>query len=299
MAIVSHTQKLVNAVIVGSKYWILLTHFDVFLQNMSGTDDCAIPCKWPYSVHPIVKIISKTEFGKEWKEIIVQWGRIQVLAVGGFFGQVGSYNKTAFLGSALSAEAEIADDNFRILIPFCQQPFLQTTRHLRNYCKYGASLEWSFCSEQFFYNNFSPCHPTTYDNHPTRAGCAPNTASIISIILRCIVNRRITKDEIDRTKEVLARVPEMITTMKESGRIANDLQSANAILLQHKPSSTLLRPLKCLLEMETLLGHREDVSLTYFASAFEDEILGMYKSTMHRHVKHCNDLGRKRIMQEY
>jgi len=159
MAIESHAQKLVNAVMVGSTYWILLTHFDVFLQNMSGIDDCAIPCKWPYSVIPIVKMISKTEFGKEWKEIIVQWGRMQVLAVGGFFGQVGSYHKTAFLGSAISADAAIADDNFRILVPFCQQPFLRTTRYLRNFCKYGASLEWSFCSEQFFLTTFHHVTP--------------------------------------------------------------------------------------------------------------------------------------------
>jgi hypothetical protein len=145
----------VNAVILGSKYWILLTHFDVYLQNMSGIDDCAIPCKWPYSGHPVVKIISKTEFGNEWKEIIVQWGRMQLLAVGGFFGQVGSYHKTAFLGSAISAEAAIADDNFRILVPFCQQPFLRTTRYLRNFCKDGACLEWSFCSEQFFLTAFT------------------------------------------------------------------------------------------------------------------------------------------------
>jgi hypothetical protein len=50
--------------------------------------------------------------------------------------------------------------------------------------------------------------------------------------------------------------------------------------------------------MEKLLGDKEDVSLTYFASAFEGKILGMYKSIMYRHVKQCNDLGRRRIMQE-
>ncbi|CAO3673131.1 unnamed protein product [Umbelopsis ramanniana] len=299
MAIESHTQKLVNAVLLGTTYWILLTHFDVYLQNMSGTDDCAIPSKWQYSAHPIIKILRKTEFGKEWKEIIVQWGRIQVLAVGGFFGQVGSYQKTAFLGSAIPAEADIADDNFRILVPFCQQPYLRTTRYLRNFCKYSATLEWSFCSEQFLFNNFSPCHPTQYDNHYTRAGCAPSTASIISIILRCIVNRHVTKCEIERTMEVLAKVPEMVSAMRESGAIANDLQSANAILLQHKSNSSLLRPLKTLVEMEKLLGDKEDVSLTYFASVFEDEILGMYKNIMYRHVKRCNDLGRMRILQEY
>jgi hypothetical protein len=89
----------------------------------------------------------------------------------------------------------------------------------------------------------------------------------------------------ERAKEVLARVTEMVSAMIASGLIANDLQSANTILLQHKSSSSLLRPVKNLIEMEKLLGDKEDVSLTYFASAFEGEILGMYKSIMYRHVK--------------
>jgi uncharacterized protein YggE len=39
----------------------------------------------------------------------------------------------------------------------------------------------------------------------------------------------------ERAKEVLARVTEMVSAMKASGLIANDLQSANTILLQVHP----------------------------------------------------------------
>jgi len=98
---------------------------------------------------------------------------------------------------------------------------------------------------------------------------------------------------------VLARIPDMVAAMKESGMIACDLQSANVILSQHRSNSSLLRPLETLIEMEKLLGDKENVSLTYFASAFEDKILDMYKNIMYRHIKQCNDLGRKRIMEEY
>jgi hypothetical protein len=90
---------------------------------------------------PSAKIVVKIEFRSRWKEITIQWGRPQFLAVGGFYGEQGKPGKTAFLGSALLIGCSLNDnESFEIVAPFFSHEIEQTTRHLRDQSKVSAAL---------------------------------------------------------------------------------------------------------------------------------------------------------------
>ena len=90
-------------------YSLILTYF---FQNFSGIDDCASPNSSPFCHTPILSVSTKTEYRNQWKEIIVQWGPLQFLGIGGFYGEQGSLDKRAFLGSALPQTCPLTDETY-------------------------------------------------------------------------------------------------------------------------------------------------------------------------------------------
>jgi hypothetical protein len=59
-----------------------------------------------------LSVSTKTEYRNQWKEIIVQWGPLQFLGIGGFYGEQGSLDKRAFLGSALPQTCPLTDETY-------------------------------------------------------------------------------------------------------------------------------------------------------------------------------------------
>jgi len=90
-------------------------------QQDSSLDDCALPRNADMDKNAKAIILQKTERAYNFNELIIQYGPIQLLAIGGHYGQVGSKAKSAFLGSALPKGCQLSmDETYNILIPFFQ-----------------------------------------------------------------------------------------------------------------------------------------------------------------------------------
>ncbi|KAI9283748.1 hypothetical protein BC943DRAFT_268563, partial [Umbelopsis sp. AD052] len=157
--------KFVLAIVQSQSSWALITHLDAFYQRDSSIDDCALPSNTATELEAKALVLQKTEGLYSFKELVIQCGPIQLLAIGGFYGQIGAKNKTAFLGSALPKQCQLStDETYSILIPFFQATYTRTIRHLRSYTKANASRCWSCGSEEFERKEFMPCHPLFYDS---------------------------------------------------------------------------------------------------------------------------------------
>lgn len=100
--VLAHAKQLVMAALIGRESWVLVTHFDVFLQNESGIDDCALPSDETFSSSPSAKITTKNEFRSNWKEVIIQWGCLQFLAVWWLLWRARKIHKECVLGLGIA-----------------------------------------------------------------------------------------------------------------------------------------------------------------------------------------------------
>lgn len=287
--VLAHAKQLVMAALIGRESWVLVTHFDVFLQNESGIDDCALPSDETFSSSPSAKITTKNEFRSNWKEVIIQWGCLQFLAVGGYYGEQGKSTRNAFLGSALPATCPLsAGDDFTIAIPFFSCSYEQTTRFLRDYSKKSAALPWSFGATEFSRNGFKPCHPLRYDCHISRVNAKPNVASLASMLLSCVAHRKFTKNDLLIVKWTLAKTLHMQASLKASeGMLPQSLESAMNLLKSSNATSPLLRPLEMFVHLERSLGDQSSIDLS-FAEKLASAALDIYKNTLVRHITVAN-----------
>lgn len=87
------SSKYVEAILLSPRIWVYITHFDSFLQYGRGFDDCAISRKLTLTQegsNPKADIIDKNEYAATWKEIVIRIGQLELLALGGFMGEIGS-----------------------------------------------------------------------------------------------------------------------------------------------------------------------------------------------------------------
>lgn len=113
--------KFILAIVRSSSTWALITHLDVFYQQNSSIDDCALPSNNDMGLNAEAMIIPKTEGSYSFKELIIQCGPLQLLATGGYYGQLGRNTKNAFLGSALPKRCQLStNETYSIMIPFFQ-----------------------------------------------------------------------------------------------------------------------------------------------------------------------------------
>lgn len=119
--VTKYSSKFVLAIVQSQSTWALITHLDAFYQQDSNIDDCALPSNTAMDSEARAIVLQKTEGLYAFKELVIQCGPLQLLAIGGYYGQVGANNKKAFLGSALPKSCQLStDETYSIKIPFLQ-----------------------------------------------------------------------------------------------------------------------------------------------------------------------------------
>lgn len=194
----SNAGRLVECVLLGERSWALIIHFDVFVQNNADIDDCALPKKSAYVERASGYVIDKNEYGAMWKEIVVRWGNMEFLALGGFCGERGSSARRPFLGSALPASvaAMLRCAKYEVLVPYEPVKAVSSVRFLRNYTKKVAGKPWSFGSKRFSREGFQPCHPLAVDRHTLRMNArSKDKASLASLVLDIVIARKYTQED--------------------------------------------------------------------------------------------------------
>jgi hypothetical protein len=79
------------------EYWFFMTSFSLFIHNNQKIDDCADLSKVSYQNEEVGFIRKKTKLGRDYFELTVRFGCIELLATSGFFGSLFS----PFLGSSI------------------------------------------------------------------------------------------------------------------------------------------------------------------------------------------------------
>jgi hypothetical protein len=119
--VTKYGSKFILAIVQSASTWALITHLDAFYQQDSSVDDCALPANTGMDLNAKAIVLQKTEGRYSFNELVIQCGPIQLLAVGGYYGQVGSNTKTAFLGSALPKGCQLStDETYNVTVPFFQ-----------------------------------------------------------------------------------------------------------------------------------------------------------------------------------
>lgn len=94
--------KFLEAVLCNHHTWVLVTHVDVFLQEQPLFDRCAHNRRGVYNSMPKASIATNAYAGStSWQELRIQWGNVQILCLGGLYGEIGSAKKMAFLGPSV------------------------------------------------------------------------------------------------------------------------------------------------------------------------------------------------------
>ncbi|CAO3684306.1 unnamed protein product [Umbelopsis ramanniana] len=284
-----YSSKFVLAIVQSTSSWALITHLDAFYQQDSSLDDCALPRNADMDKNAKAMILQKTEGPYNFNELIIQCGPIQLLAIGGYYGQVGSKTKSAFLGSALPKGCQLSmSETYNILIPFFQPEYTRTIRHLRNYTKANADRLWSFGSAEFQQQDFIPCHPLFYDNHPKRVHCKRNAASVASLLLHCVAICKFSKHDHTASKKVFAKIPEVIQILSKWPTIPQSLAELKQALQIHNAKSSLLSLLDIAVRLEEELADKEEMELIFMSKELSEKALMLYKSYLAHSVKEVN-----------
>jgi hypothetical protein len=119
--VTKYSSKFVMAIVQSTSNWALITHLDAFYQQDSSVDDCALPRNTDMNPTAKAMVLQKTEGPYNFKELIIQCGPIQLLIIGGYYGQLGNKNKNAFLGSDLPKNCSLStEESYQIMTPFFQ-----------------------------------------------------------------------------------------------------------------------------------------------------------------------------------
>ncbi|KAG2171906.1 hypothetical protein INT44_006696 [Umbelopsis vinacea] len=287
--ITKYSSKFVLAIIQSTSSWALITHLDAFYQRDSSADDCALPPNTNMDVNAKAMLLQKTEGSYNYKELVIQCGAIQLLAIGGYYGQIGSTTKKAFLGSALPKGCNLSmDETFNIMIPLFPAQYTRTIRHLRNYTKVNAGRLWSFGSEEFQRQDFLPCHPLFYDSHPKRVNCKRNAASIASLLLRCVAVCKFSKQDHTKIEKVFASIPEISRVLSKWSKIPPSLVELKPVLEKYDAKSSIMSLLDFAIRLEQGLADREEIELNFMSEELSATALLLYKSYLAHSVKEVN-----------
>ncbi|KAG2171885.1 hypothetical protein INT44_006114 [Umbelopsis vinacea] len=291
-----YSSKFVLAIVQGQSTWALITHLDAFYQQDSSIDDCALPSNTAMDLEARALVLRKTEGLYSFKELVIQCGPLQLLAIGGYYGQVGANTKTAFLGSALSKQCQLStEETYSIMLPFFQAKYVRTIRHLRSYTKSNASRCWSFGSEEFQRKEFVPCHPLFYDSHPKRVNCKRNTASVASLLLHSVAVCKFSRQDYIKVKKVFAKIPDVLSILEKYPEIPQTLTELKELLTRHDAKPSLLAILDFSVNLERQLANKEEIELIFMSKELSETALTLYKSYLAHSVKEVNKKALKSL----
>ncbi|KAF7721079.1 hypothetical protein EC973_005497 [Apophysomyces ossiformis] len=284
--------RFVESVLIGKTSWVLITHLDAFVQN-SYVDSCAWRQRQQPSSVPRGKLVDKNEHRTTWKELVIQWGSFEILAIAGYFGERGNDRKHAFVGSALDKSAgEILgrDTDFDVFVPVNTVPSIRSVRFLRDYSKADSGKEWSFESRRFAETVLRACHPLAYDQHPTRQrSTVATTASLASALLRVTANRKYDRQDRQKFLDVLFKTKDIRDILASGVTVEDDLALVRDRLQHQNPKSRILSLLNLMITIdEQLLSPATEVGLVSFSHRHQDELLSVYKAHLATSIRKAN-----------
>lgn len=99
---------------------------------------------------------------------------------------------------ALPDELRQPQSTTNFLIPKTPATFTKSNRHLRRYAKLSPSFLWPLHSHRFVFHECYPVNPLAFGDHPTTRKAHGGVYSrVASMIMNCIVKKRISKIELD------------------------------------------------------------------------------------------------------
>ncbi|CAO3639332.1 unnamed protein product [Cunninghamella blakesleeana] len=287
-----HAIRLLNSILLGEDFWVFITHVDAFYQNHMLFDDCAIPNHDDITMEPKVILMEKNELKSKWKELIVQWGPIQLLVIGGFFGKNSDSDITPIAGSAINSKSCLKNDSFTIWSPLFTPSYQRLPRFLRDYTKRNANSLWSFTSSAVGpFAKTTPCHPLYYDNHPLRVSCKPNVTSISSLILKCICQSQVSSADLKIIKSMLFQIEHFSKNMDNLQQLQMNSSTTFSTVLElisddQSTFKSYIDPMMILTKWESLLnGSNENTLMIIPNSDLKDMALQLFKTRIYPQIK--------------
>lgn len=184
-------QQHVESIVFFDRCWFLLTSLDAFADR--AYDDCSNYSDQPFQETLTASITPKAYMGgKEFYELSLYIGNVELLAVGGFWGVCGSNDVHPFLGSSipnLPRELQSPQSTERIMTLIHSPRTSTSIRLLRQYIKQQASCAWSFHSYRFTAQHFYPANPLHFKAHASKVTIydKPSMIELASFALRGVV----------------------------------------------------------------------------------------------------------------
>lgn len=219
-----------------------------------------------YEGLPKAHLIDKNEFGTAWKEVIIRWGSLEILVIGGYSGEISSSTRKAFLGSALpkSIADLFTETEFSIFVPLQHLESIASVWHLRDYSKRASGKLWSYESKGFSVEKFRVCHPLAIDQHSTWWNKKePDAASVASFVLSLAAKKTYSVDGRQKALGLLARTKDVKKLRMQDGSqpFFQSLSIVSKLLKEQNPKSRLHCPLSLLWTLDQHLGTLETVIL--------------------------------------
>lgn len=160
--------QFVESVVVLANHWFFITSFSPFIHNNFKVDDCADRSVISYQSNPIAFIRRKSQYGKDYFELTIRFGYVELVATSGFFGSVDGRFYTAFLGSSLHNLPELITANFNtsstsmIFVSIQQNQYTLKNRIMNQYLKTHSVSKWGYYSKKFEEQGFTPANPLSF-----------------------------------------------------------------------------------------------------------------------------------------
>ncbi|KAG1138510.1 hypothetical protein G6F37_010456 [Rhizopus arrhizus] len=158
----------VESVLILANHWFLVTSFSSFIHNNPKVDDCADKSIIRYQSNPIAFIRRKSQYGKDYFELTIRFGYVELVVTSGFFGSVDGKFYTAFLGSSIHNLPELITTNFNttstsmIFVSVQQKHYILRNRIMNQYLKLHSVNRWGHYSKKFEEQEFTPGNPLSF-----------------------------------------------------------------------------------------------------------------------------------------
>jgi hypothetical protein len=82
--------SLIESILMICGYWFLATQIDTFIRNGTALDPCAVNTySLSYPTSLVLKILPKSSYKRiTWNEIVILYGRFELLVIGGVYGEL-------------------------------------------------------------------------------------------------------------------------------------------------------------------------------------------------------------------
>ncbi|KAG2225291.1 hypothetical protein INT45_001515 [Circinella minor] len=294
--VLAQAAQLMEAVVVGKMSWFVLTQFDIFFQGNPGYDDCARKQEHAYTMKPYPRVISKEEFGNTHYQLVIRWGNIEVLALGGYYGKMATKEKYGFLGSSVPKKlvSWLSEDleDASIFIPLNQQDYIQNIRFLRDYTKEHASRMWSLESRRTaVVGRFRACHPLSFGNHWTMQNIKYKTVGhLASLVFKVLCKKQYTRQHQQAALTCLSKTKDLQECMKDATILPTTLSEVQDIFNQKLPKSPLLQPLNILVQVDKYLQDDQlNINIITIVPQLTTASLDLYKSVLAKLITKAND----------